>query len=147
VFNIGGDNAGEFLNGDIAELMVYDRALAASELEILNLYFAQKYDLGETYTQAPNSDLNYNQIPDLLELKLGLNPTSNDSDDDGISNLEEIRHGTDPLLPDTDRDGVDDGIDAYALDPSRSSPIQPANGDLTPPVITLGVPANATPLP
>ncbi|MBN8615732.1 MAG: hypothetical protein J0L92_34370 [Deltaproteobacteria bacterium] len=36
------------------------------------------------------------------------NPTSNDSDEDGVSDLDEARAGTDPLLQDTDEDGLTD---------------------------------------
>jgi hypothetical protein len=41
----GGSAANGFLDGDIAEIMVYDRALAPQELDRLAHYMAKKFDL------------------------------------------------------------------------------------------------------
>jgi len=70
-----------------------------------------------------------------------------DSDGDGINDFVEILNGTNPFLADTDGDGVADGLDAYPLDPGRSSlpAVDPA--DHSPPVIILDEPSEATPLP
>ena len=43
------------------------------------------------------------------ELDAGTDPTSNDTDDDGLSDDEELDVGTDPTVADTDSDGLDDG--------------------------------------
>jgi hypothetical protein len=62
-------------------------------------------------------------LPDAMELLLGLNPNSADSDGngvrdgdedvdrDGLTNFQEIINGTNPLNPDTDGDGVSDGVE------------------------------------
>jgi hypothetical protein len=42
---------------------------------------------------------------------------------------------------------VNDGLDAFPLDPTRSQAPQPTAGDTTPPTITLIEPTNAVPIP
>ena len=70
-----------------------------------------------------------------------------DTDDDGIVNDLEVVAGTDPTKIDTDGDGVPDNLDAFPLDPTRST--IPANNpsDTTAPTITLDEPTSATLLP
>ncbi|MGI9239601.1 MAG: LamG-like jellyroll fold domain-containing protein [Verrucomicrobiales bacterium] len=46
-----------------------------------------------------------------MEFSLGTDPTSSDSDFDGVSDSAEIAAGTDPLLRDTDGDGLSDGVE------------------------------------
>ncbi len=56
-----------------------------------------------------DSDLDNDGISNDDEESLGLNPYSNDSDDDGISDYEEVNvYKTDPLSTDSDKDGVSD---------------------------------------
>ena len=50
-----------------------------------------------------------------------LDDLTTDQDGDGLTNAQERVIGTDPLNRDTDGDGVHDGIDAFPLDPSRST--------------------------
>lgn len=52
--------------------------------------------------------------------------------------------GTDPFNPDTDGDTVNDGTDAFPLDPTRSTAPSPDPEDTTPPTITLTEPTSAT---
>jgi hypothetical protein len=64
-------------------------------------------------------------IPDAWENEHGLNPNNADdagldADGDGLSNLEEYLRNTLPLNPDTDGDEVEDGEDAFPLDPEES---------------------------
>jgi len=68
-------------------------------------------------------------------------------DGDGVSNTVEASHGTDPFRVDTDEDGVNDGIDAFPLDPTRWQAPAPDPNDHTPPIITLTEPTNAVLLP
>jgi hypothetical protein len=44
-----------------------------------------------------------------------------DSDGDGLTDTQEAALGTNPNLADSDSDGVDDALDAYPLDASRSA--------------------------
>ena len=63
-----------------------------------------------------------------------------DTDGDGINDFAEILAGTNPYLTDTDGDGVNDYLDAFPLDPTRST--VPANNpsDHTAPTILLTEP-------
>lgn len=45
------------------------------------------------------------------------NSTDTDDDNDGLLDTDETKIGTDPLKADTDGDGVNDGKDAFPLDP------------------------------
>jgi alpha-tubulin suppressor-like RCC1 family protein/Ca2+-binding RTX toxin-like protein len=52
VFFVGADPSGEYINGDIAELLVYDHALTDSELGVVGQYSYHKYALlgyGDSY--------------------------------------------------------------------------------------------------
>jgi|GEM_PF-3404736 len=46
-FYLGACPTGGYLNGDIAEVMVYDRALGSNEFLLLNSYLEEKYGLGD----------------------------------------------------------------------------------------------------
>jgi hypothetical protein len=90
------------------------------------------------------ADSNGDGISDLVAVRSGLSAVDPDMDDDGVWNAIERTKGTDPLRADTDADGVGDGVDCFALDPSRSSCPVPSPGDVVPPVITLTEPTNAS---
>jgi hypothetical protein len=83
-----------------------------------------------------------------------------DSDNDGLSNAEESVHGTNPGLHDTDGDGLSDGEEVFisltnpvAADTDGggmgdgieiaggSNPLDAADDDSTPPVMTIAAPA------
>ena len=97
-------------------------------------------------TDPSNPDTNGDGIPDGMQNDSGQNPLSPDTDGDGLSNVDEVRLGTDPIRTDTDRDGALDAVDAYPLDPTRSTVAPPTAGDITPPVINLTIPSSAIPL-
>lgn len=71
-------------------------------------------------------DQDFDLVYDLYELRLGLDPTTRDSDGDGIIDGIELRAGTDPLTnhryesPDSDNDGLSDfeEIEFYGSDPN-----------------------------
>jgi len=83
---------GDFLDADVAELVVYDRALGDEERMAIESYLIEKYAL------IPDTD--GDGIPDGWETEHGLNPKANDAeedaDDDSYSNLAEYRLGLDP---------------------------------------------------
>jgi hypothetical protein len=98
-------------------------------------------DLGEV------ADSNVDGIADIIALALGISLSSNDTDGDGVSNAVEVAAGTNPLVTDTDGDGVADNLDAYPLDPERSSHTPGGAGDTAAPLITLLEPTGAVPIP
>jgi len=98
-------------------------------------------------TDPLNPDTNGDGIRDGAQADLNQAPDDPDSDHDGVPNWLEIQRGTDPFNPDTDGDGVNDLLDAFPLDPTRSSVPTPDPNDHTPPVITLIEPTTAHPVP
>jgi hypothetical protein len=49
-------------------------------------------------------------LPDYIEEQLGTDPFDADSDDDGISDFDEVQNGLDPLVDDADDDADSDGL-------------------------------------
>ncbi len=73
-------------------------------------------------TPINSSDSDGDGLPDLWEVKYGLNPNDNsdavlDLDNDSLTNLEEYWKDTDPTLYDTDGDGYSDKVDDFPNDP------------------------------
>jgi len=63
-----------------------------------------------------NGDQDNDGLPNMWELRYGLNPTNAqdallDIDNDGLTNIQEFESETNPLNPDTDNDGILDGQD------------------------------------
>lgn len=87
-------------------------------------------------------DTNDDGISDGASLAIGIDPVATDHDGDGLTNAEELALGTDPFEPDTDGDGVNDAVDAFPLDPARST-LDVVPGDNTAPEITLHRPFDA----
>ena len=61
------------------------------------------------HTPTPNvyTDIDHDGLSDQNEAKIGLNPNSNDSDEDGLTDYDEItKYYTDPANPDSDNDGL-----------------------------------------
>ncbi|HVS54523.1 MAG TPA: hypothetical protein VHD62_19360 [Opitutaceae bacterium] len=54
---IGGDQGGGHFPGDVAEMIVYNRALNASERKAMNIYLALKYGIPGNIAQPPPSDM------------------------------------------------------------------------------------------
>lgn len=139
---LGTDVFDEYFNGDIAEVIVYDRVLTEAEREQVSAYLTIKY--GVPHEDSVLADANADGIDDTLGyILLGIEPTNNDDDGDGVRNDVELANGTDPLTADTDGDSVNDDTDAYPLDPTRSSGLASNPSDHTGPSITLILPADA----
>jgi len=149
-----------YFEGDIAEVIIYNRAISQSERDAVNAYLSSKYGLGdsdgdglpdwkerEIGTDPHNPDTNGDGIPDGIEYLSGLDSRNMDMDGDGLTNAQELAMGTNPFLADTDGDGVPDNQDAFPLDPTRWQPPVSDPNDHTPPTITLVEPADAVLLP
>jgi RHS repeat-associated protein len=101
-FGLGGWLKGErFYNGDIAEIIIYNRALTETERGAVENWLQSRYDFDG------------DGMPYLWEVANGLNPGQNDGlldpDGDGLGNLTEYVLGTDPQRVDSDADGMPDG--------------------------------------
>jgi hypothetical protein len=148
--------------GDIAEIIIYDRALSDIERASVLHFLDSKYlipnldydDDGLTNSEEAqlgtdpfNWDSNGDGIDDGTSVALGIDPLNLDVDGDGLTNAYEYSIGTNPFTADSDGDGVSDGQDAYPLDPTRSQAPAGDPNDHTAPTITLTEPAGAIPLP
>jgi alpha-tubulin suppressor-like RCC1 family protein len=101
----------------------------------------------EIGTDPLNPDTNGDGILDGAAIAAGISATNLDMDGDGVPNAVERTNGTDPFRADTDGDGVADGVDAFPLDPTRSTAPTPDPNDHTAPTITLIEPTSAVPIP
>ena len=120
-----------YFGGDIAELIIYDRALTGPERERVSWYLAAKY-------MIPDYDLVGDGLTTAQRLALGLNPFLADSNGDGISDVLSLQLGINPL-------GTG-GFNYHTMpNPNGPPPVDP--NDHTGPVITVTEPANAVPLP
>lgn len=98
-------------------------------------------------TDPLNPDTNGTGVGDFALVTASAGAPNTDSDGDGVPNAVEVARGTDPFNADTDGDEVDDGEDAFPLDPERSEAPEADPNDHTPPEITLTEPTNAEPIP
>jgi alpha-tubulin suppressor-like RCC1 family protein len=106
-YGYGAVTSGYFA-GDLAEILIFDHALAVAERDRVHWYLAEKFAV-ESY----------------------------DLDGDGLTNAQEQAFGTDPLNPDTNGDGISDGasirLGINPLGPGYTwppSPQPPANTPL-----------------
>jgi len=69
-----------------------------------------------TVSNAGQADSDFDGVGDACD---PVHDPDTDTDGDGLSNSQENGIGTSPTNPDTDGDGVNDGTDAFPLDPTR----------------------------
>ena len=71
------------------------------------------------FSVCPEEDADSDGVSDNTENGLGLDPTNEDTDADGLDDFEEVyTYETDGTDPDTDGDGLSDGDEiAYGVDP------------------------------
>ncbi|NJK91334.1 MAG: hypothetical protein HC904_05570 [Blastochloris sp.] len=95
-FNVGSRGVysnGEYLNGDIAEILFYNRQLTREEKQAVEQYLANKYGI--------TLDTDADGMPDSWELNYGLDPfnsedSGDDFDGDSLTNLQEYQQGKNP---------------------------------------------------
>ena len=114
------DDRVTIMKGDIAEVLIYDRALTAAERRALVVYLNQKYLYGNI---DPAGDLDQDGLTNLEEEDLLTDLTDPDTDGDGLSDGDEVhRYKSDPLSTDTDGDLLSDGFEVNVLhtDPTKA---------------------------
>jgi|GEM_PF-1934827 len=74
------------------------------------------------YSDPTSQDTDNDGLNDFNEFSVGTSPTYIDTDNDGLTDNQELEIDTDPLSKDTDNDGISDGIEyrtsALDLDPT-----------------------------
>jgi autotransporter-associated beta strand protein len=80
------------LNGDIAELIIYNRVLSAEEANAVGAYLANKYGLTTAYV-VPKTD--YETWAESY-LPADISSATGDFDNDGLTNQQEYAFGLDP---------------------------------------------------
>jgi alpha-tubulin suppressor-like RCC1 family protein len=118
-----------------------DTAWANTDHDGDGLRTAQEWDIG---TDPWSADTNGDGIADGHQVGANLDPLATDVDQDTLANALERAMGTDAFRADSDGDGHPDAEDAYPLDPTRWEGPPANGGDVTPPLITLSEPTNAT---
>ena len=127
---IGGFNGALGFTGVIDDVQIYDRVLAAEDIEFLNSN--PGLTLGETGAPA---DSDGDGLDDQREAELGTDPLVADSDGDGLSDGAEVdTHKTNPLSLDTDDDKFGDALEIAEghdpLDPNSPGGLPPVrSGD------------------
>ncbi len=144
----GAGMASGFFKGHLFELLIFEGAQTHSEREAFEDYLGERAGLRVPDRDAdglpdyfeyrwfgdldenPKGDPDGDGLSNGKEFELGLNPSSADTDQDGVRDDVEVADGrTNPLSPDTDGDGFPDGWErAHGLDPgSATDGMQDAN--------------------
>ncbi len=133
--NIGaaGDGAGN-IRGLVDDFAIFAGTLSADQVTSLASRAKKPNEVQLTLADADND-----QLPDVYEVAVGLNPGVNDAaldgDGDGLTNLQEFTLGTDPSNADTDGDGLNDKVEtgtgtyASATDTGTNPLVADTDGD------------------
>lgn len=82
----------------------------------------ERFYVGNLTTMNQITDFDGDGLVDREEFAVGSNPTTSDSDGDGLSDLDEVKtYGTNPASTDTDGDGLTDDaeIQQYGTNPTK----------------------------
>ena len=114
------DDRGTIMKGDIAEVLIYNVALAAADRRAVVSYLNQKYLYG---TIDPAGDADQDGLTNQEEEDLLTDLTNPDTDGDGVSDGDEVhKYKSDPLATDSDGDLLSDGFEVNVLhtDPAKA---------------------------
>ena len=125
-----GDTPGDYFEGELRELLIFDSELTDEQLSKVNYYLSKKWNL-----QA-SIDSDGDTIKDSVEIASSLNPinpadAAQDADSDGLTNAQEAGLGTNINNADSDGDSINDYIENQnGLNPlSAADASQDADGD------------------
>ena len=139
----GGPSSGLF-NGQIAEILVYNRSLTSTERTSVEDYLHYKYfgpadsdgdSLPDEWEmanfgalgEAPDGDSDGDLLTNRKEFEAGSNPKVKDSDGDGLDDAREIAASTAPGNADSDNDQASDPIELLAgTNPTSASSVPAA---------------------
>jgi len=103
-----GDGTWCNFDGDIAEVIIYDRVLTDSERQAVRVYIHQKYGFNTSpWDGDPDGDYDHDGLSNAQEEALGTLADNPDTDGDGMPDGWEVQQGLDPKTPDAalDPDG------------------------------------------
>ncbi len=111
------DDRVTLMKGDIAEILIYNRALTDAERVTVVSYLGKKYLFGSL---DPAADTDQDGLTNLQEEALASDPTKTDTDEDGLSDGAEVNnYKTSPINGDSDGDILNDG---YEVNIAHSDP-------------------------
>jgi uncharacterized protein (DUF1800 family) len=140
-----GGSPGGYLIFDFLKLTAEPTALTDADADSMPLWFEEIYGLDDSDPADAGTDTDLDGLDTLEEFLAGTNPTTPDTDNDGLPDGAE--NPSDPLRPDSDGDGIIDSQE------TTTSPVEidtDADGFADPLEIELGsVPTNpaSTPFP
>ena len=105
---------------DIAEVLIYNRALTAAERRAVVVYLNKKYLYGNI---DPAADPDQDGLTNLEEENLLTDLNNPDTDGDGVSDGDEVhKYKSNPLSTDSDGDLLNDGFEVNVLhtDPTKA---------------------------
>lgn len=114
------DDKVTLMKGEIAEILIYNRALTLEERISVVSYLGMRFLYGGL---DPAADTDQDGLTNQQEEALGTDPTVADTDDDGLSDGSEVNtHKSNPVLADSDGDLLVDGYEVNVLgtDPAKA---------------------------
>jgi hypothetical protein len=102
-----------------------DKELVRQQLPVdSNISITAVIDLSGEGVDVDKIDTDSDGMPDIWEIKYGLDPTDPsdallDIDNDSLRNIEEYKKGSDPTDYDSDDDGYSDKVDEFPMDPDQ----------------------------
>lgn len=114
-----GGTDGGYIQFDWLGMEVDENGLADADGDGMARWFEDTYGLSDANPSDAALDADGDGLSNLQEFAKGTNPTSPDTDQDGLTDAQEV--ATDPLNPDSDGDGLADGAETGSSPSSADS--------------------------